>query len=131
MSPSQKKYTLPAHLLQANHCVHLISNRPYWEVDLGDDASVFKVEIDSHTASNDFSRNIEVQLLSKDDVVLANILITSFGTSQTKTITAHKDGAYHFERNHCIKKCQEEANKQLEAEQTKWRNAQVCQKLRT
>ena len=98
---------------------YLIENRPYWEVDLGDDASVFKVEIDSLTHSNFFSRNMEVQLLSKDDVVLANFFIGSFGTSQTKTITAHEDGTYHFERNHCIKKCQDEAKVQLQAEQTK------------
>ena len=41
-------------------------------------ATVFKVEIDSYTHDSALTRKIEGQLLSKDDVVLANIDITSF-----------------------------------------------------
>jgi hypothetical protein len=113
--------------------------RPWWEVDLGAETTVYKVRIEqvAFRAEEHNLRDLDIQLISKDDVVLA-IADTKAGlpyASDCRTLKndnsescgiqfTTNDSNSGFIRNKCINKCQSDLEAVLKEETNKWKVAQ-------
>ena len=115
--------------------------RPWWEVDLGTETSVYKVRIHQcwYSIDGETNRmsNLDIQLISKDDVVLATA-DTKIGLENPHDCKMRKnsnseacviefttdDSESGFSRNKCMNKCQSNMEAVLREETNKWKDTQ-------
>ena len=106
------------------------SVRAWWEVEFEEDTAVYKVELKQCAGSNHYHEkyrlnNLDIQLISSDDVLLATgSTKTGLDTnSNKKTLEVRVKGG-GFERNACIEKCREDFETFYTKETIMWQESQ-------
>ena len=104
--------------------------RPWWEVEFEEDTPVYKVELEQCAGADHKYQiyklnNLDIQLISSDDVLLATGS-TKEGlatTSNKKTLEVRVKGG-GFERNACIEKCRNDFEAFYVKERNMWQESQ-------
>jgi len=91
----------------------------YWEVDLGENISVYMITVD--LSGDDRMNDHSIYLLDSEEIILATAETPPSTSWTTEDFFANTTV---FKRNTCIRQCQEDMKQKLDEERVKWQAAQ-------